>query len=335
MNYLTIFKIFTFIFIFNELLIDAVSEIEHDDHHDDHHATNKTHIETTLTSSEKWGYSFLGTTIGVSAVFVAPLFFKLFKHEKISEYLPFFSLFGFGAILSLVINHNIPEIGEVLTFNWITGSVFLTGMVVNYIGIYGFTKEDHCCEVLPITKSDNLSITTINDKNKYNCNENNINNKHNTKHWSISILLGDCFCNFSDGLIITSAFHICGHELGWITVLNVFLHEVTHEISDFSILINSGYTFRKAILLNLLSASTSYISWLIVNLISNNIKSANIINAYILTFGSGVVISFVVSLIPKYLKDKSVNKQRWKLLILLLGIIICTLIFISEKHCHH
>ena len=62
-----------------------------------------------------------------------------------------------------------------------------------------------------------------------------------------NILVGDDFCNFSDGILISSAFILCGHSLGWLSALAVVLHEITHEIGIFSIILSNGMDFRKAV----------------------------------------------------------------------------------------
>lgn len=325
-------------FIITQLIGFVYAQDDHHDHegHEDHsdhgdHHGNHTSIES-LNNVEKWGYSFLGVTLGILVVFIPPIMFKCFKKEKMFKLLPWFTLFGSGAILSLIINHNIPEIIETLTFDWTVGSVFITGVICNYIGIYGFTNDDHCCE---IDNNHCCEIDNNTNNNQHHDHENQIElpgNKHSTKHWAIGILIGDAFCNFSDGLIITSAFHICGHSFGWIVVLTVILHELSHEIGDFALLINSGIDFKRGVLMNFLSACTSYIGWLLVNLLLIN-DSAKSISVYFLTFGSGVILSLVMALIPKYIKNPSLKIQRYRILVLLSGIIITTFIFAWHTHC--
>ena len=57
-------------------------------------------------------------------------------------------------------------------------------------------------------------------------------------------LVADCTHNFTDGLAIGASF-LVSRNVGLITTLTIFLHEIPHEIGDFAILIQSGCTKRK------------------------------------------------------------------------------------------
>jgi len=66
------------------------------------------------------------------------------------------------------------------------------------------------------------------------------------------IMAGDTFHNFTDGVIIASAF-LADTRLGIVTALAIVAHEIPQEIGDFLILLHSGYSRRKALLLNFAS----------------------------------------------------------------------------------
>jgi zinc and cadmium transporter len=67
------------------------------------------------------------------------------------------------------------------------------------------------------------------------------------------ILFGDAFHNFVDGVVIAAAF-LVSLPLGVATALAVIAHEVPQEVGDFGILLDSGYSRGRALLLNSLSA---------------------------------------------------------------------------------
>ncbi len=298
---------------------------------------NDTHVFTS--SSEKWGYSFLGVTFGVSSVFVAPVVFSLVQKNKLYSNLPWLACFGGGVILALIFNHNLVDVVETMSFNWKLGSVFLAGIITNYIGIYGFTKDDHCCELeQECPDESNVHNNKCCEEKTKTYEENkeiiiSTPNKHSTKHWVIPILVGDAFCNFSDGILISSAFILCGHSLGWLTTLAVVLHEITHEIGDFALILSGGMDFRKAVCVNLLSASSSYIGWVVVNSLSY-LDNSRMIAAYLVTYGSGVLVSLVLTILPKYIKHTSLKIQRLRLLSILSGAIVSTLLFtFTTTHC--
>ncbi|CAJ0609517.1 unnamed protein product [Cylicocyclus nassatus] len=66
-------------------------------------------------------------------------------------------------------------------------------------------------------------------------------------------LVADFAHNFTDGLAIGASF-IAGTTIGVVTMITVLVHEVPHEIGDFAILIQSGYSKRKAMLIQLVTA---------------------------------------------------------------------------------
>jgi zinc and cadmium transporter len=67
-----------------------------------------------------------------------------------------------------------------------------------------------------------------------------------------SVLVGDSIHNFCDGVIIAAAF-LASPELGITTALAVILHEIPQEVGDTIVLINAGFSRRKALLYNALS----------------------------------------------------------------------------------
>ena len=66
-------------------------------------------------------------------------------------------------------------------------------------------------------------------------------------------LIGDGIHNFIDGMIIAAAFMTSFH-LGLVTTVAVILHEIPQEVGDFAVLIYGGFSKRKALIFNLLSA---------------------------------------------------------------------------------
>ena len=67
------------------------------------------------------------------------------------------------------------------------------------------------------------------------------------------IMIGDTFHNFVDGVIIAAAF-LTDVNLGIVTSLAIIAHEIPQEVGDFMILLHSGYSKRKAFLVNLASS---------------------------------------------------------------------------------
>jgi len=72
------------------------------------------------------------------------------------------------------------------------------------------------------------------------------------------IMLGDTFHNFVDGILIATAFMV-DVQLGIVTSIAIIAHEIPQEAGNFLILLNSGYSRQKALLLNLLSSVATLI----------------------------------------------------------------------------
>ncbi|KAK4475017.1 hypothetical protein MN116_002115 [Schistosoma mekongi] len=66
-------------------------------------------------------------------------------------------------------------------------------------------------------------------------------------------LAADFAHNFTDGLAIGGSF-LVSRNVGFLTTFTVLLHELPHEIGDYAILIQSGFSSRKAMLLQLITA---------------------------------------------------------------------------------
>jgi zinc and cadmium transporter len=75
---------------------------------------------------------------------------------------------------------------------------------------------------------------------------------HDHGRSGLMITVGDTFHNFVDGIIIAGAF-LADFRLGIITALAIIAHEIPQEIGDFLILLHSGYSRNKALLLNFLT----------------------------------------------------------------------------------
>jgi zinc and cadmium transporter len=72
----------------------------------------------------------------------------------------------------------------------------------------------------------------------------------------VPVLVGDAFHNFVDGAVIAAAV-MTSVPLGLSTAVAVAAHEIPQEIGDFAILLHAGYSRRRAMVLNALSAGAS------------------------------------------------------------------------------
>lgn len=67
------------------------------------------------------------------------------------------------------------------------------------------------------------------------------------------LLIGDAVHNFADGIVIATAFMV-NPAVGVLTTIGIALHEIPQEIAEFGVLIKSGYSKKRALVLNFYSA---------------------------------------------------------------------------------
>jgi zinc and cadmium transporter len=83
---------------------------------------------------------------------------------------------------------------------------------------------------------------------------------HGRSGWMI--IFGDAFHNFTDGVIIASAF-IADVKLGVVTSLAIIAHEIPQEIGDFVVLLHSGFSKARALLWNFISGMSGVLGGLV------------------------------------------------------------------------
>jgi len=139
-------------------------------------------------------------------------------------------------------------------------------------------------------------------------------------------LAADFAHNFTDGLAIGASF-LSGQKLGFITTLTILFHEIPHEIGDFAILVQSGCDKKKAMWLQL-STATGAMAGCIIGLLAESASGT----AWILPFtAGGFVYIATVSVIPELLKDTTDIWQTVKeIAAMLMGIGMMVIIAMLE-----
>lgn len=140
-------------------------------------------------------------------------------------------------------------------------------------------------------------------------------------------LAADFTHNFTDGLAI-GASYLVSRNVGLITTLTILLHEVPHEIGDFAILVQSGCSKKKAMWLQL-STATGALAGTICGLLAENIGNAA--SSGILPFTAGGFIYIAtVSVIPELLEDSDIKQSLKEILALLVGVFMMVIIAMLE-----
>jgi len=130
-------------------------------------------------------------------------------------------------------------------------------------------------------------------------------------------LAADFTHNLTDGLAIGASF-LAGKNIGIVTTITIFLHEIPHEIGDFAILLQSGCSRQKAMKLQLVTALGALTGCLISLLAEGADESAI---SWILPFTAGGFIYIAtVSVIPELLENTNLKQSVAEVLALLTGV---------------
>lgn len=136
---------------------------------------------------------------------------------------------------------------------------------------------------------------------------------------STTVLIGDSFHNFIDGIIIALSFGIGGMQVGIASTIAVFLHEIPQEIGDFAILMHAGYSKKKVILYNALTALTAVVGGIIGYFLLETIEPY--IGIFVAVAAGFFTYISVSDLLPE-LKHKTAGRDLGHLVALLLGVLV-------------
>ncbi|KAL7287849.1 hypothetical protein TKK_0017917 [Trichogramma kaykai] len=136
-------------------------------------------------------------------------------------------------------------------------------------------------------------------------------------------LAADFLHNFTDGLAI-GASYLAGNSIGYVTTFTILLHEVPHEIGDFAILVQSGCSKKKAMMLQLITALGALLGTYISLLVGG---MGDLATGWILPFTAGGFIYIAtVSVIPELLADTSFWQSVKEILALIVGVYMMVLV---------
>lgn len=141
-------------------------------------------------------------------------------------------------------------------------------------------------------------------------------------------LIGDAIHNFIDGVLI-GASYLVSPALGLSTTIAIVLHEIPQEFGDFGILIHSGLSVQKALLLNLASASVAIlgtVTALVAGAMAGTLVTAMLVP---LTAGGFVYIA-AADLIPELQHERALRGGLLQAGLISLGIAIMALLAALE-----
>jgi zinc and cadmium transporter len=127
------------------------------------------------------------------------------------------------------------------------------------------------------------------------------------------VIIGDAFHTFVDGAIIGAAV-LTSVPLGVSTAIAAAAHEIPQEVGDFAVLLNAGYSRRRALLLNIASGATGVVGAVIVYFVMEPLPR---VLPYFIAFSAGGFLYVAMSdLIPDlHRNSRDPNPIRQTLLI--------------------
>ena len=132
------------------------------------------------------------------------------------------------------------------------------------------------------------------------------------------ILIGDALHNAVDGVMVASAF-LVNINLGIITSVAVAAHELPQEISDFSIMLYSGWSKKKVLWMNILVSLTSIIGAIITYIFKDAIGPYL---PYLLAIIAGNFIYIACTDLFPQISNKKYDKPSHVIILFLTGIML-------------
>ena len=146
----------------------------------------------------------------------------------------------------------------------------------------------------------------------------------------IPILVGDAFHNFADGVVIAAAF-LVDWQAGVLATAAVMAHEIPHEVGDFMILLNAGYTRRRAFLFNMISGSSAVAGGVVGYLV---LDAMDELLPYALLLAAASFIYIALSdLLPEMMRRSRLAQSAPQVALVLVGVAIAALIG-AAMHAH-
>ena len=221
----------------------------------------------------------------------------LFSKLKMVNYADYFVSFAVGTLLGAAFLEIIPHAYELSRDLHQISLIVLVGILVFFILekllVWRHCHGSHCENHSPVVN-------------------------HDVKKGSI-LIIGDCFHNFIDGILIASAF-IVDINLGLITALAIIVHEIPQEISNFSILINSGYSLSRTLLMNVITGFAMIIGAILAYSVLNDLE---FLIPIILAFAASSMIYVAISdLIPSLHKKVEIKQTFQQTFSIFLGVLI-------------
>lgn len=146
---------------------------------------------------------------------------------------------------------------------------------------------------------------------------------HEARRGGLPILIGDAFHNFADGVVIAAAF-LLDPAAGVLATLAVLAHEIPHEVGDFMILLNAGFTKRRAFVFQLLSGASAVAGGVIGYFV---LDAAQSLLPFALVIAAASFMYIALSdLLPEMMRRQSLARSLPEVGLVLVGVAVAAVV---------
>lgn len=244
-----------------------------------------------------WSYTLISVLVVSLISFVGALALVA-RSERFRHWLIYLISFAAGALLGDVFLHILPEMAE-RGFDAKDGFYILIGIFVFFalerLVWWHHSHSEHSEEIHSV-----VYLTQV----------------------------GDTLHNFMDGIIIATSYFV-SIPVGIATTFAVIFHEIPEEIGNFAVLIHGGWSARKALFYNFLSALSAVAGALVVLVFAQ--KSSDVPSWMVSLAASSFIYIAMSDLIPE-IHNKTHNKKSFQLMAaFVLGVLAMGALLFLEK----
>lgn len=247
-----------------------------------------------------WLYALISAVV-VSLISFIGVFLLSFKQDKLNKVLLLLVCFAIGALFGNTFFHLLPESYQHIN------SAYVAWICIG--GFLVFFVLEQCLHLHSHSKGEDQHI----------------------KNYGYLSLYADGIHNFTDGILIAIAWMV-SPEIGISTTLVIVLHEIPQEIGDFGVLLQAGFSRRKALVFNFYSACAAILGVLLTLWLGEKIDHFSM---YILPFAAGgFVYLAATSLLPEVLRHTNKRNFIPYILLILTGVAVMYYFSIYTEHTH-
>ncbi len=246
----------------------------------------------------EWIYT-IGSVLVVSLVSLVGIIIIALNENKLRKLLLVLVSFAAGSLLGGAFIHLLPEAFEESHNTEVLPFIILLGILFFFI-LEKILCWRHCH--LPTTEDHPHPL-------------------------GVNNMIGDGFHNLIDGMIIAGSYMV-SIPVGIATTIAVLFHEIPQEIGDFGVLLHAGYTKKKALFYNFMTALTAVVGASLTLIIGSSVEK---VHEYLIPFTIGGFIYIATAdLIPEMKKEVDLKKSWLQLAALVGGIGIMALLLLLE-----